>query len=619
MLIVGAGPAGLACAIRLGQLLEESPETAERLGDVPVAVVEKGAKPGSHLLSGAVVNPRALRRLFRGRLTMDEIPSYGEVHGEARLPPDEEHGRCASRRRRRCATTATGSSRCRSSGGSSPSRRRRPGAAILPETAATAAARRRRARARHSHRRPRTRPRRPGARRFRAGLGRRRAADRARRGHAGPPDRRGDLALRPRGRAAADLGARRQGGLEGAEAARPHRPHAWAGRCASARSTASSAARSSTRWATTWSRSASSPGSSTATSSSPCTTCCRSSRRTASCGKILRGGERIAWGAKTITEGGYHALPTRFHAPGLLLAGESAGLVNVPTLKGIHYAIESGMLAAETAFRGAPARRVAGSRRRARAVRRGAARELRDQGPARGAEHAPGLRQGLLHGRRARERDDRHEGQAPAEGVPRAEPNARALPHPGGPRAELSGSGRQAHVRQALVGLPLREPHARRPAEPHPHPAARAARPRRDVGAHVPGAGVRGGRGRRRRHRHGRAESVELRPVRCDHAPRAAGSRRPRAAPGPSTRSPSVDARSRRRSCSPGLPTDAPPAAASGHARTSRPVHRPCRRHARRATVWLEGRALPEDGLVQGARRPNKLASLSPAGAERAA
>src|SRR3954469_5004360 len=74
VLIVGAGPAGLACAIRLGQLLEESPETAERLGDVPVAVVEKGAKPGSHLLSGAVVNPRALRRLFRDRLTMADVP-----------------------------------------------------------------------------------------------------------------------------------------------------------------------------------------------------------------------------------------------------------------------------------------------------------------------------------------------------------------------------------------------------------------------------------------------------------------------------------------------------------------------------------------------------------------
>ena len=87
-----------------------------------------------------------------------------------------------------------------------------------------------------------------------------------------------------------------------------------------------------------------------------------------------RGGERIAWGAKTITEGGYHALPTRFHAPGLLLAGESAGLVNVPTLKGIHYAIESGILAAEAAFAALAARRVARPRpaRSSRTTRRSA-------------------------------------------------------------------------------------------------------------------------------------------------------------------------------------------------------------------------------------------------------
>ena len=66
VLVVGAGPAGLACAIRLGQLLEEHPEMAERLGEVPVALLEKGKQPGSHLLSGAVVDPRALRRLFGG-------------------------------------------------------------------------------------------------------------------------------------------------------------------------------------------------------------------------------------------------------------------------------------------------------------------------------------------------------------------------------------------------------------------------------------------------------------------------------------------------------------------------------------------------------------------------
>src|SRR5690348_4843237 len=77
VLVVGGGPAGLACAIRFGQLLEEHPETAEKLGEVPLAVVEKGKQPGSHLLSGAVVNPRSLRTLFKGRLKVDELPHYG--------------------------------------------------------------------------------------------------------------------------------------------------------------------------------------------------------------------------------------------------------------------------------------------------------------------------------------------------------------------------------------------------------------------------------------------------------------------------------------------------------------------------------------------------------------
>jgi electron-transferring-flavoprotein dehydrogenase len=42
VLIVGAGPARLACAIRHGQMLEEQPQVAERLGDVSVAVLDKG-------------------------------------------------------------------------------------------------------------------------------------------------------------------------------------------------------------------------------------------------------------------------------------------------------------------------------------------------------------------------------------------------------------------------------------------------------------------------------------------------------------------------------------------------------------------------------------------------
>jgi electron-transferring-flavoprotein dehydrogenase len=65
---------------------------------------------------------------------------------------------------------------------------------------------------------------------------------------------------------------------------------------------------------------------------------------------ILDGGERLEWGAKTIPEGGLLSLPKRLHAPGLLMAGDGVGFVNVPALKGIHYAIESGRLAAESAW-----------------------------------------------------------------------------------------------------------------------------------------------------------------------------------------------------------------------------------------------------------------------------
>src|SRR5688572_14494968 len=77
--IVGGGQAGLACAIRLLQLLEDDPELAEKLGEVPVAVLEKGKVAGAHQLSGAVMNPSAIRELFPDD---DSWPSYGEVEGE---------------------------------------------------------------------------------------------------------------------------------------------------------------------------------------------------------------------------------------------------------------------------------------------------------------------------------------------------------------------------------------------------------------------------------------------------------------------------------------------------------------------------------------------------------
>src|SRR6185503_17517554 len=64
---------------------------------------------------------------------------------------------------------------------------------------------------------------------------------------------------------------------------------------------------------------------------------------------ILEGGKRVAWGAKAIPEGGYWAMP-KLSAPGLVLCGDSGGMVNVPVLKGIHYAIHAGILAADEIF-----------------------------------------------------------------------------------------------------------------------------------------------------------------------------------------------------------------------------------------------------------------------------
>jgi electron-transferring-flavoprotein dehydrogenase len=80
--IVGGGPGGLACAIKLMQLLEGEPELAERLGEVPVAVIEKGKTPGAHLLSGANLRPSAMRELFPD-LDPSEWPVYQEVTKDA--------------------------------------------------------------------------------------------------------------------------------------------------------------------------------------------------------------------------------------------------------------------------------------------------------------------------------------------------------------------------------------------------------------------------------------------------------------------------------------------------------------------------------------------------------
>jgi electron-transferring-flavoprotein dehydrogenase len=65
--------------------------------------------------------------------------------------------------------------------------------------------------------------------------------------------------------------------------------------------------------------------------------------------KLLEGGKMIRYGAKAIAAGGWNAMP-RMYSDGVLIVGDSAGFLNAARLKGIHSAIKSGMLAAETIF-----------------------------------------------------------------------------------------------------------------------------------------------------------------------------------------------------------------------------------------------------------------------------
>jgi electron-transferring-flavoprotein dehydrogenase len=65
--------------------------------------------------------------------------------------------------------------------------------------------------------------------------------------------------------------------------------------------------------------------------------------------KILKGGKRISYGARAISDGGYQSVP-KLAFPGGALIGDTAGFLNVPRIKGTHTAMKSGMMAAEAAF-----------------------------------------------------------------------------------------------------------------------------------------------------------------------------------------------------------------------------------------------------------------------------
>jgi electron-transferring-flavoprotein dehydrogenase len=347
ILIVGAGPAGLACAIRLGQLVQESPDLAERLGDVPVAVLEKGKQPGSHSLSGAVLNPRALRGLFGGSSALSSMPNFGEVEGEGvylmrpnvalRIPTPptmKNHGNMVVSLSQLTRWLAE--------------RAEEAGATILPETAAE---------------------------KLLVKDGRVvgvRTGDKGR-GRSGEQ--------LPNFEPGSDILARvtilcegTQGHLTGIAidefGLQGDSPQVWALGVKEVWKVAHPLRK--VVHTMGWPLRAAAEyrefggsfiypmGKDMVTVGMVVGLDYRDAELSVHdllqelkthrfVKRILEGGERIGWGAKTIPEGGFVALPKRLHAPGLLLCGDGAGMVNVPALKGIHYAVESGRLAAEAA------------------------------------------------------------------------------------------------------------------------------------------------------------------------------------------------------------------------------------------------------------------------------
>ncbi len=344
--IVGGGPAGLSCAIRLMQLADEDPALAETLGEVPVALLEKGRGPGSHLLSGAIIRPSAMERLFPQKSTAD-WPNYGLVESEAvylmlsqqrslRIPtppPFRNHGSyivSIAELGRWMATQAE-----------------ELGVYVLGETSAvkllvndgvTVGVRT-------------------------GDKGRGREGEELANFEPGS-----DVVAR-----ATVLAEGTQGHLSGAaiqhfglQGAIPQRweiavKEIWSVQRPLERviHTMGWPLRTAAKYRE-FGGSFLYPmgpdkiaiglvlGLDYRDASVSCHDLLQSVKTHPRIRTILEGGKRVAWGAKTIPSGGYWALPSRLSVPGLCFVGDSAGMVNVPQLKGIHYAVHAGIFAAES-------------------------------------------------------------------------------------------------------------------------------------------------------------------------------------------------------------------------------------------------------------------------------
>jgi electron-transferring-flavoprotein dehydrogenase len=344
--IVGGGPAGLACANKLMQLLEDEPELTEKLGEVPVAVVEKGKVPGAHLLSGANVDPSAMTRLFPDLDPGDWPSVYQEVTKDATYfltskkafplkPPPPNF--------RKEGTYTMSVSKL---GRFLAEKAEEAGVYILAETAATKLL----------------------------------VEDRIVRGV-----RSGD---RGRGKDGEELGNFEPGSDVVAKATvlaegtighltysaydyfdmHGSDPQAWELGVKEVWEVPKPLDRviHTLGWPLRWSPRFKEAGGSFIYPMGDDKVCfglvvgldytdatfsvhdaLQEFKTHPFIKKIIEGGKRVGWGAKTIPSGGYWALPKRFSVPGMVVAGDAAGMVNIAELAGVHYAMHAGMYAAE--------------------------------------------------------------------------------------------------------------------------------------------------------------------------------------------------------------------------------------------------------------------------------
>jgi electron-transferring-flavoprotein dehydrogenase len=346
VVIVGGGPAGLACANRLLQLLADAPELSERLGEVPVAVIEKGKACGAHNLSGAMMRPSGLAERFPD-LDPAEWPSYGQVKKDSVYwmlgprtavplkptpPPFRNHGNymvSVAELSRWLAEKAE-----------------EAGAYILTETSATQLL---------------------VADGMVMGI---RSGDKGR-GKDGEElgnfEPGSDVTAQATVLAEGTWGHLTGAAIREFDLAANRDPQVWSLGVkevwkvpkpldrvihtlgwplrygAKYREFGGS-------WIYPMGEDRVSLGFVVGLDYADATVSghdlLQMFKQSALVRKILDGGERVAWGAKAIPEGGYWSMP-KLSAPGMVICGDGAGMVNVPILKGIHYAIHAGIMAAE--------------------------------------------------------------------------------------------------------------------------------------------------------------------------------------------------------------------------------------------------------------------------------